>query len=679
MKKNLFAVLLLVLAMLLSVAVAENTNVPETQTVSEKINLWSHDVVIMDQAGEMTTYPLNVTFEPKAPVELTILPVAEQLQNEIFMATVSREGLANVMIAISPADRGLHFNLNNYTDEMMNDYILSVAADNFPDGEYVSEVRKSEGGNTYVSVGTEYQETLSTIYDDFVMEFFLMHDPVDGELVPLTEEDRAFNVEMFQSVWTEEAKTPTMDTALELSINEKFVSDLGFPDAASLTSLLNQMTIQVHGQTNYIHMALKNGSEEVLYFDMSMRDDGSVVLLSNSFGDKGILLTTDFLKKAQEDADAAAAADAQKATDLFGSLGEIDLTNSLTAILTAAEITQPDERTVQVTISAENAKNILNAIKDDVKASGMIQKLIPAGMNISDADIDTAFNQAVESISSSLREHEFLDFSIGTNESGDQVIAGTIKYNGTDYELDETTYDLKTITVPSTLSFATIVKMSNDGMRFEMAEYNGPDGADVLSTILMNVDIPSNGEFGGDLTYGTSDKGVFKSIFAVTLKNTKASEELGEIDTTKVAFSLADAEGTLNELFNVVSLFSGRGADNIQAFMLNVTGYEDPILSVRTTQVFGQDVEVPEVTNLVPIDQVTPEMTQEIQKTVMEKLGSLTAPKAETTETTETTETAGTTETTETAETAEETAETVEDAVETVEEAEPAEEAEKAE
>lgn len=629
MKKNLFVILALVLAMLLSTAFAEGTGVGETKTVSGKITLWTHDVVIMDQADEMMTYPMNVTFEPKSPVELTILPVAEQLQNDICMASVSREGLANVMIAISPADRGLHFNLNNYTDEMLADYIKSVAEANFPDGEYVSEVRKSEGGNTYVSVGNGYQETLSTIYDDFIMEFFLMRDPVNGELVPLTDEDRAFNVEMFQSVWTEDAKAPTMDTAIQLSLNEKFVSDLGFQDAANLTKMINDLSIQFHGQDKYIRFVLKSGAEEIMNFDISMREDGSVVLLSNTFGDKGFLLTTDFIKKAEEEANAAKAADAQQMIELSNLTGQIDLSKSVEAMMSAADISVTNEGALNFKISAENAKNILNVLKEDVKASGLIQKLIPSDLKISDADISTAFDQVVESMTGYFRQDEFLDVTVGANESGDQVISGTIKYNGTDYEFDETTNELKTVVVPTTLSFATVVKMMEDGMRFEMAEYNGPDDAEVLSTILMNVDLPANGEFSGDLTFGTSEKGVFKSTFSVTAKNTKASEELDEMDTTKVTFNVADANGNLNEMFNVVSLFTGHGGDNIQAFMVNVTGYEDPVLSVRTTQVFGEDIKAPEVTELVPITELTPEMSEEISKTVKEKLMAIPAGNAQ--------------------------------------------------
>ena len=629
MKKNLFVILALVLAMLLSTAFAEGTGVGETKTVSGKITLWTHDVVIMDQADEMMTYPMNVTFEPKSPVELTILPVAEQLQNDICMASVSREGLANVMIAISPADRGLHFNLNNYTDEMLADYIKSVAEANFPDGEYVSEVRKSEGGNTYVSVGNGYQETLSTIYDDVIMEFFLMHDPVDGELVPLTDEDRAFNVEMFQSVWTEDAKAPTMDTAIQLSLNEKFVSDLGFQDAANLTKMINDLSIQFHGQDKYVRFVLKSGAEEIMNFDISMREDGSVVLLSNTFGDKGILLTTDFIKKAEEEANAAKAADAQQMIELSNLAGQIDLSKSVEAMMSAADISVTNEGALNFKISAENAKNILNALKEDVKASGLIQKMIPSDLKISDEDISSAFDQVVESMTGYFRQDEFLDVTVGANESGDQVISGTIKYNGTDYEFDETTNELKTVVVPTTLSFATVVKMMEDGMRFEMAEYNGPDDAEVRSTILMNVDLPANGEFSGDLTFGTTNNGVFKSTFSVTAKNTKASEELDEMDTTKVTFNVADANGNLNEMFNVVSLFTGHGGDNIQAFMVNVTGYEDPVLAVRTTQVFGEDIKAPEVTELVPITELTPEMREEISKTVKEKLMAIPAGNAQ--------------------------------------------------
>ena len=245
MKKNLFAILVLVLALLLSTAYAESAEL-SSQTVTGKTTLWSHEVELMDQADRMVTYPVNVTFEPKAPVELTIMPVADALKDEICIARVTREGLGTVMIAISPANRGLHFNMNNYTEEMLADYIKAVAEANFADGQYTSEVCKSEGGNTYVRVGTEYQETLSTIYDDFSMEFYLMREPEGDQLVPLTAEDHAFAVEMFQSVWTEEANAPTMDMALTVNVHKEFVAGLGISDAEALADLLNQVSFQIH-------------------------------------------------------------------------------------------------------------------------------------------------------------------------------------------------------------------------------------------------------------------------------------------------------------------------------------------------------------------------------------------------------------------------------------------------
>jgi hypothetical protein len=60
-----------------------------------------------------------------------------------------------------------------------------------------------------------------------------------------------------------------------------------------------------------------------------------------------------------------------------------------------------------------------------------------------------------------------------------------------------------------------------------------------------------------------------------------------------------------------------------------VTGYEDPVLAVRTTQVFGEDIKAPEVTELVPITELTPEMREEISKTVKEKLMAIPAGNAQ--------------------------------------------------
>lgn len=627
MKKNLFAILVLVLAMLLSTAVAENMEA-EIKTVSEKITLWTHDVVIMDQADEMTTYPLNVTFEPKAPVELTVLPVAEQLKDQIYIASVTREGVGNVMIAISPADRGLHFNLNDYTDEMLADYIKSVAEANFPDGDYTSEVRKSEGGNTYVSVGTEYQETLSTIYDDLTMEFFLMRDPENGELIPLTDADRAFAVEMFQSVWTEDAKAPTMDTAVTMSVNEKFLSDFGIANAKDIAAMLNNLSLVVHGQDNFIHMALKSGDEEVLYFDITSKDNAAV-LMSNAFGDKGIIVDVD--PEQVKELESAKTDEIMKQIELEKIVGNIDFTNTMNAAMSAMDLGLTEDGALTFAISAENAKKILSAMKEDLKASGAIGKIFSVFSNasISDNDVNAMIDEVIDSMGNAFQEKDFFEGSMRTNADGDQVISGTVKYNGTDYEIDENTYDIKTIEVPTIASFAIILHVDDKGMFLDMAEYSGPENAETRNTVLMKVNLPNTGDFDAEFTYGSSTNGTLKKDFTITLNNTKATEELGDMNTTKLAFNMADEKGNLNEVFNVVNLFSGRGADNIQAFMLNMNGYEEPVLAVRTAQVFSSDVTIPEPAELVNFKDLTPEMSSQITQTVIEKLNSIAAPSAQ--------------------------------------------------
>ena len=614
MKKNLFAILVLVLALLLSTACAESAEL-SSQTVTGKTTLWSHEVELMDQADRMVTYPVNVTFEPKAPVELTIMPVADALKDEICIARVTREGLGTVMIAISPANRGLHFNMNNYTEEMLADYIKAVAEANFADGQYTSEVCKSEGGNTYVRVGTEYQETLSTIYDDFSMEFYLMREPEGDQLVPLTAEDHAFAVEMFQSVWTEEANAPTMDMALTVNVHKEFVAGLGISDAEALADLLNQVSFQIHAGENILHVALKSGEDEILYADFTEREENSLLLQSNVLGDKGILFADNFINKDEQEATSF------NPDELLALTKNIDLTSTISAALGAADSKTAEDGSTVITVSAENAKKVLTAFGEDIKASGMLGQLVSmVGIGqMTDEEASSMVDMAVGMLSGMLQEQEFLDVTIGSNANGDQTLNGRIHYIGSD----------GTAAVPSTVSFAVSLHIAEGELKIDVAGNNGPDGAETLQSILLNVNVPASGEFSGEFAVGATTGAELKKDFSITLKKSKSSEELGSMDIVKLSFNTPDKNGELQEMFSLVNLSTGSGEDNIQAIMLYVAGYEDPVLVIRAAQVFAEERTVTEPAEIIRAEDLTPEQTQEILKTVVEKLESISAEAAE--------------------------------------------------
>ena len=200
--KKIICLLCALLAVGYISALAEETH--ESIEVNGKVVLWEHTSIIIDPEGEQYEEVTKVTLETGEPVLLTKVTVAEEAQDDIFMGILSREGLAPVVASVSAANMGLHYNLNDYTEEMLQEYIHQVADGNFEEGAYTSEILKSEGGNTYVAVSDGQFRSISTIYDDFVMELYQFnYDEETGEFLDLTDADKAFALELFQGIWTE--------------------------------------------------------------------------------------------------------------------------------------------------------------------------------------------------------------------------------------------------------------------------------------------------------------------------------------------------------------------------------------------------------------------------------------------------------------------------------------------
>ena len=616
MKKNLFAVLMLVLVLFCCVAFAETAL--QSQTVSEKIALWEHDVVVVDQKEQSTSYPLVVTLEPKAPVELTVLPVAENLSSEVFVCKVTREGVGDVMIAVSPANRGLHYNLNDYTQEMLDEYIRSVVEGNYAEGTYTAEVLTSEGGNTFVRVGTEYQETLSTIYDDFTMEFQLTHLSEENTLEPLTEEDHAFAIEIFQSVWTEDAEIPDMDTEITINVNNKVLTDLGVENADSIADVLNKVTFLLHGQDDLLHFAVKSDENEVVNLDVTVQDDG-VLLQSNVLEDKGIFFSKAVIEQA------AKSAASRDASDLPTALPVIRFEKTMAAAADAVVLDANDDGAMTLTISAEAAARVLDSISEDLKNSEDLVRL-PALFGLGDMDKDTIemiVDLAIDSVKDMLPDENLVYLALTTDESGNLSAEGKITYNTVEYNYDAATEDFTTSKIPNVISLTATMSSDNDATNIRALCVMEATDAQPAAGIRFVASLENDGEFNVELAGGNAVDSDIVPAFTLTAENTQAPDELGSLQMLRFALNIADDTGKLQEAFSLVNLFTGVGKDNIQAFIVNMAGYEDPVAVVRTRDVFSETITVPAPAEIIPSEEIDEKLFNELMGTVSEKLMSL--------------------------------------------------------
>lgn len=167
------------------------------QVVYGKVKLWDSTDYEAEE-GTDALPPVKVTLETKTPVVLVNFDSPEG-----YFGMVARDGIAPAFISITPAHMGEHYNLNDYTVDMLMNYIKGVVDGSFDEDNYTSEILQSEGGNTYVAISDDTTRSISTIYDDFVMEIYQFNSDKEGKIIPLTDADKAFALEIFQGIWTE--------------------------------------------------------------------------------------------------------------------------------------------------------------------------------------------------------------------------------------------------------------------------------------------------------------------------------------------------------------------------------------------------------------------------------------------------------------------------------------------
>lgn len=594
MKKLLFA-LIAILVLISSAACAEDAALP-TEEVTGMIDLWTYTFAIEDQAGNEAQLPLRVTFEPKAPVTLTRYVSTEDMTDGICVVNVTREGLADVMISISPANRGLHFNLNDYTDTMLEEYIQAIVEGNFQEGQYEAEVRKSEGGNTYVRIGDANMEILSTIYDDFTMEFFLSNIEVDAEgnvtLHALTDADRAFAEEMFASVWTAGIETPVTDTEFTLFVSKKFMTDLDADESGEWIDRVNAAAFVVHGENGLVRFALKSGDEEVFHMTLSEREDGYLAE-SDLWDGKGILFSSDVLAKLNREESAKEAQALEEAKDaLLQSIGSIDLTQTISAAA-GALTTGIDEDGLTFTIPSENAGKVLSALAQDLKASQLPRKIVSlfSSEDIRDEDLGFLIDLITESFSAQLPEGNFLEAKLSIAEDGSMSLTGVIAYRIVDYVMDEAAEEYSEVFLPASIRFEAKTAAEEDGaLHVTSRVVSGADGAAEKSVCDFSLLIPENGEFESALIFGAMAGETLTPAFSVTLDRNLVEEELVNLDTSRLAFLSPDADGNLAPQATLTALSTGREGDSINAVMLDLAGYDEPVFILRIRSVFGENI-----------------------------------------------------------------------------------------
>ena len=160
-----------------------------------KVTLWEHTAKDIDEAGNLIDVPVKVTLTLDTPVEINEI---ESEVNDGFFATISREGVTPVTVAIAPADFGPHANLNDGTEEQLN-LFLDVVAEQYDEASVIKEIRKTASGNVYLCAGVPTTYSIWQVYEDTIIEIIQNSEDMND----LTAEDQNFAVEVLQGIWME--------------------------------------------------------------------------------------------------------------------------------------------------------------------------------------------------------------------------------------------------------------------------------------------------------------------------------------------------------------------------------------------------------------------------------------------------------------------------------------------
>lgn len=160
-----------------------------------KVTLWEHSTKDVDEAGNEIDVPVKVTLTLDTPVEINEIDTEV---NDGFFATIIREGVTPVTVAITPADFGPHANLNDATEEQLN-LFMDVVAEQYDEATVIKEIRKTASGNVYLCAGVPSTYSIWQVYEDTIIEIIQNSE----DMTDLTAEDQNFAVEVLQGIWME--------------------------------------------------------------------------------------------------------------------------------------------------------------------------------------------------------------------------------------------------------------------------------------------------------------------------------------------------------------------------------------------------------------------------------------------------------------------------------------------
>ena len=154
-----------------------------------------NDYYSKDEAGNAIEVPVKVTLTLDNPVDINELDTDI---NDGFFAVISRDAVTPVTVAITPADFGLHANLNSATEEELQ-LFLDVVAEQYDEASVIKAVRKTASGNVYLCAGVPTTYSIWQVYEDTIIE--IIQNSENGE--DLTVDDQNFAVEVLQGIWME--------------------------------------------------------------------------------------------------------------------------------------------------------------------------------------------------------------------------------------------------------------------------------------------------------------------------------------------------------------------------------------------------------------------------------------------------------------------------------------------
>ncbi|MBQ7486387.1 MAG: hypothetical protein IJT77_02715 [Clostridia bacterium] len=629
--KRIIIACLVIMALLCACAFAEEL---VTEEISGKVTLWERTLVIMDQDGNQALMPVNVTLEVKDPVQITLLPVADELADQLFTSVVTREGVGDVYISISPAERGLHYNLNDYTDEMLDEYIQSVVDNNYTEGTFRSEVLVSEGGNTYVMVEDDYSRTVSTIYEDFLMELYLIHpntdDPQNVVYEPLTDEDKAFCLEISQGIWTEEPTKPIIDYALSASVNKNLLTDLGLGDFAAFADLIEQCEIVFHNDSNVASVKLVYSDNSVMDLTLVSKESG-LELHSNLLGDKALYMSYEKLGSLLESVQTSTQSgmtEAQSA-EALQLIQSINFDNTLAAAMNGLEMDYTEDGQIIIRLSAETASAVVNAFVNDIKASGSVGKLFSLfGMADSDESANSMLDSMATSLASFIPESGYmLDLAVSVSEDMSNFnLTGTVSYNTTIYTgYDETTNEFTTENKVTSTAFDAQAIMGADGSYGLSGAIAAVTETEDEAANGMTFDFSINADklINCELAFGVFTTEQLTPSFSISLVTDAAATDEGNEETFTLSLNMADDNGNLSPMFTLFGKSIDSDGLSLGYLTLNIAGYEDPAATIRFNSIIGEEVTIEPAAEIINVDEMSQDDISGLMETLMTNFGAI--------------------------------------------------------